>query len=128
MYVYRFNFVNYDDFDFAFFQSKIKYTKEQLYEILYDVLYEIYKEEEHPPLPCLLNWGDVLSYMNQEPYKSWLRKKYFLASFDFDKNINLEGSPSLEKQDNLRCDYKDDTESTYVDCLFRHNHCKILRD
>ena len=103
MYVYSMNYDYYDDYARLVLQSKIKYTREQLYGILYDILFKIYQEEEYPPLPCLLDWGDVLCYMAEEPYKSFLRKEYYLVPFDFDICMNLGGRSIADDIDNAKC-------------------------
>ena len=128
MYVYKLSFHNYDEYAHIVLQSKIKYTREQLYEILYSVLFKIYKEEEYPPLPCLLDWGDVIYHICEEPYKTWLRKKYFLVPFDFDIIINMEGSPARDNIGNIKCCYKDYSSdktclNTYKKkCKWRNNN------
>ena len=120
MYVYSFNYSYYDDYHILVLQSKIKYTREQLYEILYSVLSEIYKKEEFPPLPCLLNFGDALYYMTEEPYKTFLRENYFLVPFDFDIVLNLEGLET-NRVDNLGC--HDECISRYKkNCKWRSNN------
>ena len=122
MYVYKFSYVNYDDFISLVLQSKIKYTKNQLYDILYALLHKIYQEEEFPPLPCLLNWGEVFFLMDEEPYKSWLRKEYFLVPFGFDCTINTSSGPDVEQIDNIRCCHKDYADGD--DCIHSKHYCK----
>lgn len=108
MYSYKFAYDNHDDYVHIILQSKVKYTKKELNDILKDVLFKIYDIEEYPPLPCHLNWGEVFYFMTQDPYKEYIKKEYFLTPFTCDEVIRtIDGVDIKDCADNIYCSYYD---------------------
>lgn len=108
MYFYKFAHDDYDTYVHVIFTSKVKYSKQELYDILKDILQMIYEVEDYPPVPCLLDWGEVFYYMTQDPYEKYLKKQYYLQPFVCNEVIRtIDNMEFSECADNIYCHYRE---------------------